>query len=147
MIKIPHKIVRGGASVLNRYAANLSDDISLVLSARHGLKASAFFDLVLVTGYEKERLASFFNLSLKTFQRYEQEDKKLDPASSELTLKLMALFKKGEEVFGSTDATRRWLEKPAYGLGNQLPVDFLCTTGGIDLVMDELIRIEYGDLA
>lgn len=62
-------------------------------------------------------------------------------------LKIMALFQTGESVFGSADAFRRWMDKPAYGLGSQIPFDLLHTSGGIDLIMDEVVRIEYGDLA
>ena len=59
----------------------------------------------------------------------------------------MALFRTGETVFGSAEAFRRWMDKPAYGLGDQVPFELLHTSGGIDLVMDEVVRIAYGDLA
>jgi putative toxin-antitoxin system antitoxin component (TIGR02293 family) len=54
---------------------------------------------------------------------------------------------KGQKVFGNPESFRRWLEKPAYGLDEQIPLDLLQTSGGIDLVMEELDRIAYGDLA
>ncbi len=60
---------------------------------------------------------------------------------------LKALNQKGESVFGSAHAFRRWMDKPAYGLGGQVPFVLLHTSGGIDLIMDEVTRIEYGDLA
>ena len=37
----------------------------------------------------------------------------LGPAASEQVLKLLSLARQGEEVFGSTPAFRRWLDKPA----------------------------------
>ena len=62
-------------------------------------------------------------------------------------LKLFSLFKKGEIVFGNSDEFQKWIEKPAYGLGYKIPKELMQTPAGIDLIMDELIRIEYGDLA
>jgi putative toxin-antitoxin system antitoxin component (TIGR02293 family) len=60
---------------------------------------------------------------------------------------MKALFEHGTDVFGSVESFRRWLDKPAYGLDNQVPFALLHTSGGMDLIQDELIRIEYGDLA
>jgi putative toxin-antitoxin system antitoxin component (TIGR02293 family) len=132
---------------LKRYDTYLKDPISLVLTARQGLDAEAFFDLTELSGYSKEQLANLFDLSLKTLNRYREEQKKLSASNSELTLKIMLLFRRGLAIFGNLNAFRRWLEKPAFGLGNQLPFDLLHTSGGIDLIMDELARIEHGDLA
>ncbi|GAB3786744.1 hypothetical protein GCM10028818_50490 [Spirosoma horti] len=125
----------------------LSDRISLVFLALKGVPATRFFEIADLTGYKREHLAEVFDTSLKTFQRYEREQKSLNPQDSEKVLKIMALFQTGESVFGTADSFRRWMDKPAYGLGNQIPFDLLHTSGGIDLVMDELTRIEYGDLA
>ena len=125
----------------------VQDRTAIVFLALQGIPAKSFFDIAELTGYRREQLAEVFDTSLKTFQRYEREHKKLNPQDSEKVLKITALFQKGEDVFGTLDSFRHWMDKPAYGLGNQLPFDLLHTSGGIDLVMDELIRIEYGDLA
>lgn len=123
------------------------DRSALVLLALQGIPATAFFDIADQTGYRREQLAEVFDTSVKTFQRYEKEDRKLNPQDSEKALKIMALFEKGEDIFGNREQFRRWMDKPAFGLGQQMPFDLLHTSGGIDLIMDELIRIEYGDLA
>lgn len=125
----------------------IPDRTALVFSALKGVPAANFFQMADLTGYRREQLAELFDTSLKTLQRYEREQKRLNPQDSEKVLKIMALFQTGELVFGSADAFRRWMDKPAYGLGNQVPFQLLRTSGGIDLIMDEVIRIEYGDLA
>ena len=125
----------------------LQDRTLLVLAALKGVPATTFFQIVDLTGYKREQLADLFDTSLKTFQRYEREQRNLNPQDSEKALKIMALFQKGEQVFGAAAPFRRWMDKPAYGLGNQVPFDLLHTSGGIDLIADELVRIEYGDLA
>ena len=59
----------------------------------------------------------------------------------------MVLAREGEEVLGTVPAFRRWLDKPAYGLDNQAPLVLLETSGGTDLVTDEVARIAHGDFA
>lgn len=53
----------------------------------------------------------------------------------------------GEAIFGSVATFKNWLNMPAYGLGNQIPYSLLKAIGGIDLIDDELCRIEFGALA
>jgi putative toxin-antitoxin system antitoxin component (TIGR02293 family) len=125
----------------------VQDRNRLVMAALRGVPALLFFDVADQTGYRREQLAEVFDTSLKTFQRYEREARNLNPQDSEKVLKIQSLFAKGEEVFGSLTAFRRWMDKPAFGLGGQVPFSLLHTSGGIDLVMDELVRIEFGDLA
>jgi len=120
---------------------------AMVLSALKGVPATLFFELADLTGYRREQLADVFDTSLKTFQRYEREQRRLNPQDSERILKLKSLFEYGTDIFGSAESFRRWLDKPAYGLGGQVPFSLLHTSGGMDLIQDELIRIEYGDLA
>ena len=87
------------------------------------------------------------NISTKTLDRYKKAEKRLTPSASELMLKLISLYSKGEELFGSQNEFQKWIEEPAYGLGNKVPKTMLQTPAGIDLITDELIRIEHGDLA
>ncbi|AQG79468.1 antitoxin Xre/MbcA/ParS toxin-binding domain-containing protein [Spirosoma montaniterrae] len=123
------------------------DRTNLMLRALKGISATDFFKTADITGYKREQLAEVFDTSLKTFQRYEREQKKLNPQDSEKVLKIMALFQKDEGVFGSADAFRRWMDKPAFDLDGQVPFDLLHTSGGTNLIMDEVTRIEFGDLA
>ena len=124
-----------------------TNQTALVFAALKGVPAALFFELADLTGYRREQLANVFDTSLKTFQRYDREQRRLKPQDSERLLKLKALFEHGTEVFDSAESFRRWLDKPAYGLGGQMPFDRLHTSGGMDLIQDELVRIEYGDLA
>jgi uncharacterized protein (DUF2384 family) len=39
------------------------------------------------------------------------------------------------------------LQKPAFGLGRVVPLQIIKTSTGIDLVMNELTNIAYGNLA
>ena len=79
--------------------------------------------------------------------RYHASKQKLNPAQSEHVLKMISLHRHGMEVFGDEYALHRWLQKPAYGLGNKIPFQLMNTSSGLDLIINELKRIEWGDLA
>ncbi|KAA3610013.1 MAG: DUF2384 domain-containing protein [Calditrichaeota bacterium] len=135
------------SDLIVEYSPSIKSNIAIALEANKGIDAHTFFDIVKLSGYSKDEMAQVFSTSVKTFSRYEKENKKLGPLRSELILKIMALFKKGIEVFGSLDSFKSWLGKPAFGLGNNTPFSLIHTSTGIDLVHDELVRIEFGDLA
>jgi len=134
-------------SVLRDYEKHLEDRMWLVEEGAAGVPVSAVFDLIGFTRLRKEFFADMLNISSKTLDRYRQAEKKLNPASSEMMLKLFSLYKKGEETFGNIDEFLKWIEKPAYGLGYKVPKTLIQTPAGMDLIMDELTRIQYGDLA
>jgi putative toxin-antitoxin system antitoxin component (TIGR02293 family) len=133
--------------------ANMVSDIAyqpayIVSASRSGVSSLRFFGLADFTGLTREWLATeFLGLSLKTLQRYVQEAKTLAPREGEAVLKLEALYKKGIEVFGNRDEFNGWLKEPAFGLGGQVPLELLSMSTGIDLVMQELVRIEFGATA
>ena len=134
-------------SVLRHYEKHLDDKFWMVEEAASGVPASVLFDLIDLTHLDKKFFAGMLNLSTKTLDRYRVNGKQLNPSSGEMILKLYSLVKKGEEIFGTADEFGKWIEKPAYGLGFKVPKELMKSTAGVDLVMEELIRIEYGDLA
>ena len=79
--------------------------------------------------------------------RYQKESKTFDALQSERILQIEILYSKGEEVFSNRGHFTKWLETKNLALGDILPLDLLKTSFGINLLMDELIRIEHGVLA
>lgn len=130
-----------------KYEVNEENQFSLVSKAQSGLPASAFFDLQEITEFSNQELSELLNVSFKTIQRYEKEGKHLSAQNSEQLLKIITLYQKAEDVFGSLESFNRWLRKAAPGLGGHTPFSLMHTSGGIDLVREELIRIEFGALA
>ncbi len=66
---------------------------------------------------------------------------------SERILEIKQLYGKGVEVFGDRDGFDQWLIIENLPLGRIRPIDLLDTAVGIQMVMDELVRIEHGILA
>ncbi|MGB3585876.1 MAG: antitoxin Xre/MbcA/ParS toxin-binding domain-containing protein [Tunicatimonas sp.] len=134
--------------LFSKYESTIKDDYAIVLNSLKGMKVNVFFDLASIAGLKKQQLADeIFRVSLKTITRYQKDNKRFDPRNSELALKLIVLYKKGVEIFGETQSFNRWLNKPAFGLGDQIPYQLMNTSTGIDLILEELIRIEFGATA
>ncbi len=88
-----------------------------------------------------------FEISTKTLYSYRQSGKKLPVRLNEHILKLEELYKKGIELFESADEFNRWLKSESFGLGNTKPINLLNSVTGIDLIYEELVRIEFGATA
>lgn len=138
---------RDPAKALSRYEPFFQDNHSILLESKKGLRPEAVFDFIVISDLSEEQIKRTLNKSLKTFQNYRDKRIVLDATTSEKLLRLFAIYNKGAAVFGSIDAFTTWLSKPAYGIGNQVPLNLMDTITGIDLIHDELKRIEYGDLA
>jgi len=134
-------------SLLSKYEKSFDNSISILLNAKKGLKAQAVFDFILISRFSNQLIEQLLKKTLKTFTNYKDQNTLLDSAISEKLLKLFALYDKGVSVFGSIEEFNKWMAEPAFGLGNQIPSSLLDTITGIDLVGEELTRIEYGDLA
>lgn len=133
--------------VYKQYSDYLEEENLNVVSEPQEVYASAFNDMVAVTNYDKDFAADLLDVSYKTVTRYQKEKKKLSPLQSEYILKTIALFNKGNKVFGTEESFSRWLDKPAFGLGNRIPRKLITTVSGINFIIDELNRIAHGDLA
>lgn len=115
---------------------------AMVLSARKGLTSSVFYDFAASIKMPEKNLAALLNLSPRTISNYKVQKKLLEPIHSEHLLKLIALFGKGEEIFGNVDELNYWLQKPFWN-AKEKPIDWLVTPGGVDLVSDELDRLAH----
>ena len=129
------------------YRPLYNDNISLLNSSKKGLSARVALDFLSLSGFSQDEFQETFKTTVKTIQNHVTRELTLDSALSEKLLKSFALFDKGTTIFGTAANFHRWLNAPAYGLGNQLPFDLMDTITGINLIEEELIRIEFGDLA
>jgi putative toxin-antitoxin system antitoxin component (TIGR02293 family) len=68
----------------------------------------------------------------------------MDLGVSERLIDLARLFHRGMEVFDEKEKFLLWLNRPNKSLDNQLPIELIETNMGMDLVMDELLKIEHG---
>jgi putative toxin-antitoxin system antitoxin component (TIGR02293 family) len=122
---------------------DLQSAFEMVISARKGIKPKLFFEFADSINMPEKKLALLINISSRTIHNYKEQQKPLDPIQSEHLLKLIALYGKGEDIFGNIDEFNYWLQKPFWN-SKEKPIDWLNTPGGVDLVMDELGRLSHG---
>ncbi len=120
------------------------NNYSLAVFARQGIKTDLFYDLATVTKMPEKSLADLIHISTRTVSNYRDNKIALDPVQSEHLLKLVSLFEKGEELFGNIDEFNYWLRKPFWN-DTEKPLDWLVTPGGVDLVINELTKLAFGD--
>lgn len=135
------------SAIFRQFEKELANPVALVLKAAEGLTVNVFDELVRISSLSKNQLAAFLDATPRTIENYRIRRHKLGRTESEHLLQLIGLYKKGQELFGSSEDFNQWLKQPAAGLGGNIPFDFLYTQGGINLVMEELTRIEYGATA
>jgi len=133
--------------VIYNYKPFFTDDISLLNSSKKGLNAGAAIDFLSLSGFSQNEFQETFKTTVKTIQNHVTRELSLDAALSEKLLKSFALFDKGVEVFGSAKAFRQWIKTPAHGLGGLIPFDLMDTITGIQLIEEQLVRIEFGAFA
>lgn len=140
-------VASGNKSLFQKFESELSNPVALVLKAKEGMSITLFNTLAAFTGLSKTQLASFIHADPKTLRNYKTRKQKLGRVESEQLLQILNLYKKGTEVFDSVKTFNQWLKEPAFGLGNSTPLELMYTPGGISLIMEELLRIEFGALA
>lgn len=137
-------ILREGA--LNEY---LDDQgvLGLIDWIKEGLKFSVFNRIASNSHFTLGEWSFFLNISERTLQRYKRDKKSFDKAQSERIIQIQMIQQLGKEVFGRDESFNQWLELKNLALQGRKPKDFLDSSFGINLVRDELRRIEHGVLA
>jgi len=123
------------------------DILYLIRAVREGIGYMMFLNLANKSPFSLPEWCGFLHLSERTMQRYKKEKKAFDPLQSEKILQIALLNNHGLEVFGNKEKYTAWLESENIALGRIRPKELFDSAFGIDLLKDELSRIEYGVLA
>ena len=126
------------------------DDInalSLIKMVRNGIGFASFDKFAHKSPFTSNEWSTYLHLSERTMQRYRIEKRTFDPLQSEKIIEIALFYSKGVEVFGSSEKFNSWLESSNLVLGNIKPKMLLDNSFGINMLRDELTRIESGILA
>lgn len=130
------------------YGSTFHNDLhTLINRVRNGVSFKVFSSFVNSTPFTWPEWSSFLHLSERSMQRYKKENKTFDPLQSEKIIEITRLYQRGIEVFGSKPKFDTWLATASIALGGVAPKSFLDSSFGIQLIHDELGRIEHGILA
>jgi uncharacterized protein (DUF2384 family) len=85
-----------------------------------------------------------YDVTPKTLASYRTKGRHFPKRMTEVSIKLRDLYQKGIEIFGNPSRFNTWLSRESAGLGSMQPLDLMSSSTGIDLVYEELLRIEFG---
>ncbi len=122
------------------------DSNRLVQLVREGVQFTVFSKLLKRISFSIQEWASFLHISERTMHRYQKENKTFDISSSEKIIQITILYEFGVSVFGNKENFDTWLVSKNVALGSK-PIDFLDTVFGIEIINNELIKIEHGIFA
>lgn len=125
----------------------LNDSLELMSLSRKGITFSIFQEIVKSSSFTIKQWSKFLHLTERTIQRYKKEKKKFEPLQSERILEIAKLQARGIEVFENKEYFNEWLNSNIIALGNIKPIELIDSSFGIDMLMDELGKIEHGVLA
>ena len=123
--------------------SNQNDENFFIELIRKGVPKKGIDRIMEKTGLTEDEMASILHISRRTIQRRNPQEP-LNHEQSERLIEIAKLYSKGEEVLGSLNFFRQWMDKNILALGNKRPKEFLDTSIGIGYLMDELGRIEHG---
>lgn len=118
--------------------------IPLIYATRQGISFDYFLQILNYIPLKIAEWAKFLNLSERTMQRYKKENKRFESIYAEKILEITLLYQAGEKVFGSRIRFDEWMNIENTALGGIKPKSLLDSTFGINLIKDELIRLEHG---
>lgn len=128
------------------YQTYFDSPVSRLSVIKGGLSSSSLQDLLEISGSTRFDIARKLDLTEPTLRKHLSASKALSTSLSEHVLFLLELYDKGVDTFGSVDQFKNWLLQHNIGIDAK-PNDLLDSITGINIVMNELNRIDHGILA
>jgi putative toxin-antitoxin system antitoxin component (TIGR02293 family) len=117
---------------------------TLIDRIRNGLPGETVITLARKIGVAQKDVAGWLHTTTRTLQRHIETRENLSPEISDRVAQLVRVYCRCNEVFKDEEKVSTWLKSPNYALGGVIPTTLLDTIPGIELVLDELGRIEHG---
>ena len=121
--------------------------LDLIDRIKNGMNFSTFENITKRIPFSFLDWSQFLHLSERTLQRYKKELKTIDPVYTEKIIDIANLYNLGVFVFGNETTFNQWIESPCLALNDNTPKSLLDTNLGIQLVRDEIGKIQHGIFA
>lgn len=119
--------------------------LDYIAISEKGLPGETVMRLMNILAVTLVEMAPILVVSRKTIERYRHAPgKSLNPSVSERVLRIGLVVQRCEEVFGEAKNCNEWLKTANTALGGRTPLSLLRSDFGIDMVLNELGRIEHG---
>ena len=114
---------------------------------KSGLSSEAGVNVKEQLGLSDREIAETIGTSEKTLQRRKKKGERFTMVESDRLFRMARIFVLASEVLKSDDRARKWLHRPQFGLGGEVPIEMMKTESGAKDVEELLYRIAYGDVA
>lgn len=125
-------------------AVNPLSEQEWINKIRSGLPCSTVTTLASKMDVPQKDIAVWLHTTTRTIQRSIEANTPLGLDLSDRVAQLIRVYRRCRDVFRDDKKVSVWLKSPNYALGNVSPVSLLDTIPGMEIVLDELGRIEHG---
>jgi putative toxin-antitoxin system antitoxin component (TIGR02293 family) len=130
------------------YGKVFDNRLTLINSIKQGISFKLFSYIKDRCPFSDEEWARFLGISTKSLQRYAlAKTHTFKPIHSEKILEIAEVCDAGMEVFNSKESLYAWLTKPAFALDYELPMHFMDSSYGTQLIYNQLKRYAHGIFA
>jgi putative toxin-antitoxin system antitoxin component (TIGR02293 family) len=119
----------------------------MIAMVREGISYTDFLSFFRNEPFTDQEWAKYLGISVRTLDRYRTGQKSFPAKQSERILEIKRLLNYGESVFEDRVNFMDWMAMRNIPMGGVVPKDVLDTTIGINMVLDQMGRIEHGILA
>ena len=120
------------------------DNAAMAQRVEEGLPVVEVVEFGKKAGFTTEELARLIHIPPRTYARRVASRGRLKITEGERAVRLMRLFDRAKQVFGTDENTRSWFNAKILALGRKTPLEFAQTEPGAREVENIIGRIEDG---
>jgi putative toxin-antitoxin system antitoxin component (TIGR02293 family) len=122
----------------------VQDNQAMALRVEEGLPMAEVVQFGKQAGFTTDELARLIRVPPRTYARRVANKSRLKVPEGERAVRIMRLFERARQVFGSDENARRWFDSKILALGRKTPLEFAQTEPGAREVENIIGRIEHG---
>ena len=120
------------------------DNNAMAQCVEEGLPVAEIVAFGKQAGFTTDELAKVIQIPPRTYARRVASNSRLKVHEGERAVRLMRLFERAKQVFGTDENTRGWFNAKILALGRKTPLEYAQTEPGAREVEDIIGRIEHG---
>lgn len=129
---------------LQPYVPHIPDHQSTLSLIEAGLHVRDLEVVIRSLALTIEEVAGLLHVNPRTIMRLDDPSKVLKPDMAERVACLMRLIKFGRVVLRSNEHLATYIKSTSMALDGKRPLDYLGTILGMEMIFDELGRIDHG---
>jgi putative toxin-antitoxin system antitoxin component (TIGR02293 family) len=122
----------------------VQDNNAMAKRVEEGLPVAELIRFGKQAGFSTEELTRLIQIPSRTYARRVASNGRLKASEGERAVRLMRLFDRAKQVFGTDENTRGWFNTRILALGRKTPLEYAQTEPGAREVENIIGRIEDG---